>query len=187
SLLDDLPAAILEHRSLSKLKSTYLDLLPREVNPGTGRIHTRFNQAVAATGRLSSSDPNLQNIPIRTEIGRKIRDAFIPRDGFVMVSADYSQIELRILAHLSRDEALLEAYAQNRDVHAQTAAALFGVPESEVDREMRGRGKTVNFAVIYGQTEFALARNLRIDRAEARRYIDAFFERYEGVARYMEE
>jgi DNA polymerase I len=187
SLLHDLPATILELRSLSKLKSTYLDLLPREVNPSTGRIHTCFNQAVAATGRLSSSDPNLQNIPIRTEIGRKIRDAFIPRDGFVMVSADYSQIELRILAHLSRDAALLAAYAEHRDVHAQTAAALFGVPESQVDREMRGRGKTVNFAVIYGQTEFALARNLRIDRAEARRYIDAFFERYEGVARYMDE
>jgi DNA polymerase I len=187
SLLHDLPATILEFRSLSKLKSTYLDLLPREVSLDTRRIHTRFNQAVAATGRLSSSDPNLQNIPIRTELGRKIRDAFVPREGFVMVSADYSQIELRILAHLSRDAALLEAYSENRDVHAQTASALFGVPESEVDREMRGRGKTVNFAVIYGQTEFALARNLRIDRAEARRYIDAFFERYEGVARYMDE
>lgn len=187
SLLHDLPATILEHRSLAKLKSTYLDLLPREVNPATGRIHTRFNQAVAATGRLSSSDPNLQNIPIRTELGRAIRNAFVPREGWLMVSADYSQIELRILAHLSHDRALLDAYTEGRDVHAQTASVLFGVPVERVDRGMRARGKTVNFAVIYGQTEFALARNLRIDRAEARRYIEAFFQRYEGVARYMEE
>lgn len=187
SLLHELPETILEYRSLSKLKSTYLDLLPREVNAETGRVHTSFNQAVAATGRLSSSDPNLQNIPIRTELGRKIRDAFIPRDGWVILAADYSQIELRILAHLSKDEALVEAYTTGADVHRQTASALFGVPVEEVDREMRARAKTVNFAVIYGQTEFALARNLKIERSEARRYIEAFFERYKGVARYMEE
>lgn len=187
SLLHELPETILEYRTLTKLKSTYLDLLPREVNPETGRVHTSFNQAVAATGRLSSSDPNLQNIPIRTELGRKIRDAFIPREGFWILAADYSQIELRILAHLSRDEALLEAYRTGADVHRQTASALFGVPVEEVDREMRARAKTVNFAVIYGQTEFALARNLKIERSEARRYIEAFFTRYQGVARYMDE
>ena len=183
----ELPAAILEHRMLAKLKNTYLDALPREINPETGRIHTDFRQTVAATGRLSSSEPNLQNIPIRTDIGRSIRDAFVAREGWSIMSADYSQIELRVLAHLSHDAELIEAYTKNEDVHIRTARAIFGVETEGVTREMRGQAKTVNFAVIYGQTQFALARNLGIERAEAARYIQAFFERYAGVKRYMEE
>jgi len=187
SRLHPLPQAILEHRSVSKLKSTYLDALPREVNPETGRIHTRYNQLVAATGRLSSSDPNLQNIPIRTEMGRKVRDAFVPKEGWSMLSADYSQIELRVLAHLSRDPALVDAFSRGDDVHVQTACALFGVKPEEVTKQMRGEAKTVNFAVIYGQTQFALARNLKIERAEAQRYIDAFFDQYAGVKSFLDE
>ena len=183
----ELPAVILEHRALAKLQGTYLEALPREVDPNTGRIHTRFDQTGAATGRISSKDPNLQNIPIRTEIGRRIREAFIPADGMLMMSADYSQIELRVLAHLSRDPELLDAYAKGDDVHVRTATALFGVAKEDVSREQRGQAKTVNFAVIYGQTEFALARNLKIERGEARRYIAAFFERYAGVAKFMED
>jgi DNA polymerase-1 len=186
ALLHDLPAAILEHRMLAKLKGTYLDALPREVNPRSGRIHTDFRQAVAATGRLSSSDPNLQNIPIRSEIGRSIREAFVARDGWQVLSADYSQIELRVLAHLSRDAELMDAFSRGADVHTRTARAIFGVEEDKVTREMRGQAKTVNFAVIYGQTQFALARNLRIERGQAARYIAAFFEQYAGVAAYME-
>jgi DNA polymerase-1 len=187
SLLHPLPQAILEYRSVSKLKSTYLDALPREVNPETGRIHTRYNQLVAATGRLSSSDPNLQNIPIRTEMGRKVRDAFVPQEGWSMLSADYSQIELRVLAHLSRDPGLVDAFSRGDDVHVQTACALFGVKPEEVTKQMRGEAKTVNFAVIYGQTQFALARNLKIERAEAQRYIDAFFDQYAGVKSFLDE
>ncbi|MEM9069046.1 MAG: DNA polymerase I [Myxococcota bacterium] len=187
ALLHDLPDVILEHRSLSKLKGTYLDALPAAVHPDTGRIHTRYNQAVAATGRLSSSDPNLQNIPIRTELGRRIRDAFIPRDGCALLAADYSQIELRVLAHLSQDPELIDAYTKADDVHVRTATALFDVPAEEVTREQRGQAKTVNFAVIYGQTRWALARNLRITQEEAQRYIEAFFERYLGVQRFMDE
>jgi DNA polymerase-1 len=186
SLLHPLPQAILEYRSVSKLKSTYLDALPREVNPETGRIHTRYNQLVAATGRLSSSDPNLQNIPIRTEMGRKVRDAFVPKEGWSMLSADYSQIELRVLAHLSRDPALVDAFSRGDDVHVQTACALFGVTPEEVTKQMRGEAKTVNFAVIYGQTQFALARNLKIERGEAQRYIDAFFDQYAGVKSFLD-
>jgi DNA polymerase-1 len=186
ALLHELPAAILEHRMLAKLKSTYLDALPKEVNKVTGRIHTDFRQAVAATGRLSSSEPNLQNIPIRSEIGRSIRDAFVARDGWLMLSADYSQIELRVLAHLSRDAELMDAFSKAADVHTRTARAIFGVDEDKVTREMRGQAKTVNYAVIYGQTQFALARNLRIERGQAARYIKAFFEQYAGVAAYME-
>ncbi len=187
SAMHELPGAILAHRSLAKLKSTYLDALPREVNAVTGRIHTRYNQAVAATGRLSSSEPNLQNIPIRTALGARIREAFVPREGWEMMSADYSQIELRVLAHISRDAELMDAYTKGEDVHARTATALFGVAAEDVSREMRARAKTVNFAVIYGQTQFALAQNLRIERREAQGYIDAFFERYAGVKRFMEE
>ncbi|MGB5367382.1 MAG: DNA polymerase I [Polyangiales bacterium] len=187
SLLHPLPQAILEYRSVSKLKSTYLDALPREVNPETGRIHTRYNQLVAATGRLSSSDPNLQNIPIRTEMGRKVREAFVPKQGWSMLAADYSQIELRVLAHLSRDPALVDAFSRGDDVHIQTACALFGVKPEEVTKQMRGEAKTVNFAVIYGQTQFALARNLKIERAEAQRYIDAFFDQYAGVKSFLDE
>ncbi|MBW2719754.1 MAG: DNA polymerase I, partial [Deltaproteobacteria bacterium] len=187
ALLHALPQAILEYRSVSKLKSTYLDALPREVNPNTGRIHTRYNQLVAATGRLSSSDPNLQNIPIRTEMGRRVRDAFVPEKGWSMLAADYSQIELRVLAHLSRDPALVDAFSRGDDVHVQTACALFGVKPEEVTKSMRGQAKTVNFAVIYGQTQFALARNLKIERKEAKRYIDAFFEQYAGVKAFLDE
>jgi DNA polymerase I len=186
ALKHELPAAILEHRMLAKLKSTYLDALPREIDPRTGRIHTDFRQTVAATGRLSSSEPNLQNIPIRTEIGRLIRDAFVAREGWQVMSVDYSQIELRVLAHLSHDPQLVEAFTTGQDVHLRTARAIFGVAEADVTREQRGQAKTVNFAVIYGQTQFALARNLRIERSEAARYIKAFFEQYAGVARYME-
>jgi DNA polymerase-1 len=183
----ELPATILEHRTLAKLKSTYLDALPREINPKTGRIHTDFRQTVAATGRLSSSEPNLQNIPIRSEVGRQIRDAFVAREGFRVMSVDYSQIELRVLAHLSHDPELVAAFSSDTDVHLRTARAIFGVPEPEVTREMRAQAKTVNFAVIYGQTQFALARNLRIERAEASRYIKAFFEQYAGVRQFMTE
>lgn len=186
SMQHELPEAILEHRMLAKLKNTYLDALPREVDPKTGRIHTDFRQTVAATGRLSSTEPNLQNIPIRTEIGRSIRDAFVPRDGWSLLSVDYSQIELRVLAHLSRDPELIDAFSSDADVHVRTATALFGVDPQDVTREMRGQAKTVNFAVIYGQTQFALARNLRIARAEAGRYIKAFFARYAGVQAYMD-
>ncbi|MET0386708.1 MAG: DNA polymerase I [Polyangiales bacterium] len=183
----ELPAAILEHRMLAKLKNTYLDALPREINPATGRIHTDFRQTVAATGRLSSSEPNLQNIPIRTDLGRLIRDAFVAREGWSIFSADYSQIELRVLAHLSHDPELVGAYTTGEDVHVRTAKAIFGVDDAGVTREMRGQAKTVNFAVIYGQTQFALARNLGIERSEAARYIKAFFEKYAGVQRYMDE
>jgi DNA polymerase-1 len=183
----ELPAAILEHRMLAKLKNTYLDALPREIDPKTGRIHSDFRQTVAATGRLSSTDPNLQNIPIRTEIGRLIRDAFVAREGYSILSADYSQIELRVLAHLSHDPELVAAFSTGEDVHVRTARAIFGRGEGEVTREQRAQAKTVNFAVIYGQTQFALARNLRIERSEAARYIKAFFEKYAGVQRYMDE
>jgi len=187
ALLHPLPQAILEYRSVSKLKSTYLDALPREVNPKTGRIHTKYNQLVAATGRLSSSDPNLQNIPIRTDMGRRVRDAFVPEAGWSMLSADYSQIELRVLAHLSRDPALVEAFSKDEDVHVQTACALFDVSPNQVTAHMRGQAKTVNFAVIYGQTQFALARNLKIERSEAKRYIEAFFEKYAGVKSFLDD
>ncbi len=181
-----LPGAILEHRTLAKLKGTYLDALPRQIHPRTGRIHTKFEQAVAATGRLSSNDPNLQNIPIRTEVGRAIRTAFVAEEGFSIFAADYSQIELRVLAHLSGDEALTSAFAEGADVHVRTAEALFGVRAEDVTRAQRAAAKTVNFAVIYGQTQFALARNLRIARGEAARYIKAFFERYHGVRAYLD-
>ncbi len=185
--LHALPAAILEHRQLAKLKGTYLDALPREINAKTGRIHTKFEQAVAATGRLSSNDPNLQNIPIRTEIGRAIRSAFVAEPGFKIFAADYSQIELRVLAHMSGDPELSAAFNEaGADVHVRTATALFGVPLKEVSRDQRAAAKTVNFAVIYGQTQFALARNLRIEKGEASRYIKAFFERYAGVRRYLD-
>ncbi len=181
-----LPREIMAWRQLTKLKSTYLDALPSAIDPATGRVHTRFNQAVAATGRLSSSDPNLQNIPIRTEEGRLIREAFIAADGFSILSADYSQIELRVLAHMSSDPELISAFSEDADVHVRTATALFYVAADLVTKEQRGQAKTVNFAVIYGQSEVALARNLGIEQKEARRYIQAFFQRYSGVARYLD-
>ena len=183
----ELPAVILEHRGLAKLKSTYLDKLPRMVDPDTGRVHTSYHQAVAATGRLSSSDPNLQNIPVRTEEGRRIRKAFVAEPGWKMLAADYSQIELRIMAHLSGDEGLLRAFEQGLDIHAATAAEVFGYPSPEaVDPEARRRAKAINFGLIYGMSAFGLARQLGIGRDEAQEYVDLYFRRYPGVRDYME-
>ncbi|WP_438006724.1 DNA polymerase I [Sorangium sp. So ce321] len=181
------PGVVLEHRMIAKLKGTYVDALPRLVHPGTGRIHTRWGQAVAATGRLSSQDPNLQNIPIRTELGRMIRRAFVAPPGSVIVSADYSQIELRVLAHLSKDPVLVDAFRTGQDVHVRTAMEIFGVDEAGVTDEMRRRSKTINFGVIYGMGESALAKRLDISRAEAARFIDAYFARYRGVHEFMEQ
>ena len=164
-----------------------MDALPALINPETGRIHTSFNQTVAATGRLSSSDPNLQNIPIRTELGAEIRKGFVPEEGFVFLSADYSQIELRILAHLSGDPAFVEAFRQGADIHRQTAALVFGVSPEDVTPQMRNAAKTINFATIYGIGPFALAKQLDTSVAEARRFIDAYFERFPGVRRYLDE
>ncbi|MGI2058737.1 DNA polymerase I [Shewanella baltica] len=182
-----LPKVILEHRSLSKLKSTYTDKLPLMVNAKTGRVHTSYHQANAATGRLSSSEPNLQNIPIRTEEGRRIRQAFIAPDGRKILAADYSQIELRIMAHLSQDAGLLKAFAEGKDIHRATAAEVFGTDFDEVTTEQRRRAKAVNFGLIYGMSAFGLARQLDIPRHEAQTYIDTYFARYPGVLRYMEE
>ncbi|MGB0894393.1 MAG: DNA polymerase I [Parashewanella sp.] len=182
-----LPKIILEHRSLAKLKSTYTDKLPLMVNGKTGRVHTSYHQANAATGRLSSSEPNLQNIPIRTEEGRRIRQAFIAPEGKKILAADYSQIELRIMAHLSQDRGLLTAFAENKDIHSATAAEVFGVEFAEVTTEQRRRAKAVNFGLIYGMSAFGLAKQLDIPRAEAQSYIDTYFARYPGVKRYMEE
>ena len=182
----DLPKTILAYRELDKLKGTYIDALPRYVEPSTGRIHTRFDQAVAATGRLSSADPNLQNIPIRTELGRSIRAAFIAPPGQVILSADYSQIELRVLAHLAGDPVLIDAFASGADVHARTAALVMGKPESAVTADERRAAKTINFGVIYGMGDSALGKQLGIPREQAARFIAAYFERYAGVARFME-
>ncbi|MDT3306596.1 DNA polymerase I [Shewanella vaxholmensis] len=182
-----LPKVILEHRSLSKLKSTYTDKLPLMVNAKTGRVHTSYHQANAATGRLSSSEPNLQNIPIRTEEGRRIRQAFIAPAGRKILAADYSQIELRIMAHLSQDAGLLKAFAEGKDIHRATAAEVFGTDFEDVTTEQRRRAKAVNFGLIYGMSAFGLARQLDIPRHEAQTYIDTYFARYPGVLRYMEE
>ncbi len=182
----ELPRLILEHRALSKLKSTYTDKLPEMINPKTGRVHTSYHQAVAATGRLSSSDPNLQNIPIRTAEGRRIRTAFIPEDGCVLMSADYSQIELRIMAHLSGDQGLLKAFAEGADIHRATAAEVFGVAPDKVSDDQRRHAKAINFGLIYGMSAFGLAQQLRIERAAAQEYVDLYFARYPGVKRYME-
>ena len=181
-----LPKVLLEHRSLSKLKSTYTDKLGSMLNPATGRVHTSFNQTVAVTGRLSSSEPNLQNIPIRTAEGRRIREAFIAPPGHKLISADYSQIELRIMAHLSGDEALLKAFAEGMDVHRATAAEVFGVMPIEVSNEQRRYAKTINFGLIYGMSAFGLAQSLEIERSAAQNYIDRYFGRFPGVAAYME-
>ena len=181
-----LPKVILEHRSLSKLKSTYTDKLPLQINPKTGRIHTSYHQAVAATGRLSSSDPNLQNIPIRTAEGRKIRKAFIAPEGYKLVAADYSQIELRIMAHLSQDKGLLEAFAKGMDVHRATASEVFNTRFDDVSNEQRRSAKAINFGLIYGMSAFGLGRQLGIARKEAQAYIDRYFERYPGVLTYMD-
>jgi len=182
----ELPRVIIEHRSLTKLKSTYTDKLPNSINPRTGRVHTSYHQAVAATGRLSSTEPNLQNIPIRTEEGRRIRQAFIAPAGKKILALDYSQIELRIMAHLSQDIALLDAFAQGRDIHRATAAEVFGVPLDQVSSEQRRRAKAVNFGLIYGMSAFGLAQQLDISRGEAQHYVDTYFARFPGVLTYME-
>ncbi len=186
ALNHELPRLILEHRGLAKLKSTYTEKLPQLVNPRTGRIHTSYQQAVAATGRLSSSDPNLQNIPVRTEEGRRIREAFIAADGFTLLAADYSQIELRIMAHLSGDAGLIEAFRRGQDVHSATAAEVFGGKPEDVDAEQRRRAKAINFGLIYGMSAFGLARQLGISQKEARDYIEIYFDRYPGVKNYMD-
>lgn len=181
-----LPRVLLEHRSLSKLKSTYTGRLPEQIQPRTGRVHTSYQQAVASTGRLSSSDPNLQNIPIRTPEGRRIRQAFVPEPGFVMLAADYSQIELRIMAHLSGDQGLLDAFAIGADVHRATAAEVFGVELAAVSSEQRRSAKAINFGLIYGMSAFGLARQLGIERGAAQDYVDRYFTRYPGVKAYMD-
>ena len=183
----DLPRVLMQYRSLSKLKSTYTDALPLQVNPRTGRVHTSYHQAVAATGRLSSSDPNLQNIPIRTKEGRKVRQAFIAPAGKKIIAADYSQIELRIMAHLSGDAGLLTAFTHGEDVHRATAAEVFGVDVGEVSTEQRRSAKAINFGLIYGMSAFGLSRQLKIGRHDAQEYIDKYFAKYPGVKQYMDD
>jgi DNA polymerase-1 len=188
ALLHPLPAKLLEHRQLAKLKGTYLDALPAMVNPDTGKIHCSFNQVVAATGRLSSSDPNLQNIPIRTEEGRLVRRAFVPSQaGWKLVCADYSQIELRLVAHFSQDSALLTAFQDGADIHTAVAAQIFGVPADGVDSAMRRVAKAVNFGVIYGQSPYGLSATLGIAQSDAAAFIENYFARYAGVDRYFEQ
>ena len=189
AIADDhpLPQAILDYRQIQKLKSTYVDALPRLVSPTTGRVHTILNQAVAATGRLSSTEPNLQNIPVRNDLGRKLRQAFVPEPGYSLISVDYSQIELRVLAHISKDPVLTDAFVRGIDVHRRTASALFDVEVANVSAEQRAQAKTVNFAVLYGQGPVALARNLGIARRDGQKFIDQYFERQPGVKKYIEE
>jgi len=181
-----LPKLLLEYRSLAKLKSTYTDKLPLMMDRNTGRVHTNYSQAVAVTGRLASSDPNLQNIPVRTSEGRRIREAFIAPPGFQIISADYSQIELRIMAHISQDEGLLRAFAAGEDIHRATAAEVFGIPLDQVDQEQRRYAKVINFGLIYGMSDFGLATQLGIERSAARAYMERYFARYPGVERYMQ-
>lgn len=181
-----LPKLLMEFRGLSKLKNTYTDKLPKMINPRTGRVHTSYHQAITATGRLSSTDPNLQNIPIRTEQGRRVRQAFIARPGYKIVAADYSQIELRIMAHLSKDEGLLTAFSNGKDVHTATAAEVFNVPLEQVTTEQRRNAKAINFGLIYGMSAFGLAKQLNVSRHDAQHYMDLYFERYPGVLKYME-
>jgi len=184
---NELPVRILEWRQLQKLKSTYADALVEQINPDTGRVHTSYAMAIAQTGRLSSTDPNLQNIPIRTQEGRRIRQAFIAPRGSLLVAADYSQIELRIMAHLSGDATLLRAFAEDRDVHQATAAEVFGLSLESVSADQRRSAKAINFGLMYGMSAFGLARQLGIGRGDAQKYMDLYFERYPGVKRYMEE
>jgi DNA polymerase-1 len=188
NLAEDHPIAarILEYRSLAKLKGTYTDALPKLIHPETGRIHTSFNQTVTATGRLSSSEPNLQNIPIRTEEGGRIREAFIPAEGNVLLSADYSQVELRILAHMAGEDVLRESFERGEDIHARTASEIFGVFPELVTAEMRRQAKTINFGVLYGMSAFGLAKSLGIGRREAQEFIDHYFARYPKVKGFME-
>jgi DNA polymerase I len=182
-----LPKLILEHRALSKLKSTYTDKLPKSVNPATGRVHTTYSQTTAVTGRLSSNEPNLQNIPIRTPAGRRIRECFVAPPGSKIVSADYSQIELRIMAHLSGDENLRRAFAEGEDIHRATAAEVFGVALSQVDSDQRRIAKVINFGLIYGMSSFGVAQNLGIERGTAQIYVDRYFARFPGAKRFMDE
>jgi DNA polymerase-1 len=182
----EIAGKVLEFRQLSKLKGTYSDTLPLLIDPATGRVHTTFNQTGAATGRLSSSNPNLQNIPIRTELGREIRAAFVPRPGWKLVVADYSQIELRLLAHMSRDPVLVEAFRNGEDIHTRTAAEVLGIPPLMITPDQRRGAKAINFGIVYGQTAFGLSKALGIDRKEADRYIRAYFERYAGVRRFID-
>jgi len=188
SLAEEYPIArrVLEYRQLTKLKGTYVDALPALIDPFTQRLHTTFNQTGAATGRLSSTNPNLQNIPIRTELGREIRAAFVPEPGWKLIIADYSQIELRLLAHMSLDPVLVDAFRNGEDIHTRTAAEVFGVPPLMVTPEHRRNAKAVNFGIVYGQTPFGLAQSLGIDRKEAEIYIRAYFERYAGVRRWLD-
>jgi DNA polymerase-1 len=183
----ELPALVLRHRTLAKLKSTYADALLELIHPETGRIHTSFNQTVAATGRLSSSDPNLQNIPIRTEEGREIRKAFVPREGWQLLSADYSQIELRILAHCSEDPILIQAFKDDEDIHTRTAAEVFQVFPQMINDELRRQAKAINFGIIYGMSAFGLARELEISNKMAQTYIDHYFARYQGVKAFIDK
>jgi DNA polymerase-1 len=180
------PALVLEYRQLAKLRSTYLDSLPTLVD-SEGRVHTTFNQVGTATGRLSSTNPNLQNIPVRTALGREIRAAFIPAPGNLLMSADYSQIELRLMAHFSQDPLLINAYRTGQDIHTLTASEVFGIPVAQLDKETRNRAKAVNFGIVYGISPFGLAAQLGIDQREARAYIDRYFERYAGVRRFIDE
>jgi DNA polymerase-1 len=182
----ELPALVLRHRTLAKLKSTYTDALIELIHPRTGRIHTSYNQTVAATGRLSSSDPNLQNIPIRTEEGRQIRSAFLPRKGWQLLSADYSQIELRILAHCSEDPILIKAFQEDEDIHARTAAEVFQVFPTFIDAELRRQAKAINFGIVYGMSPFGLSKQLNISQKMAKTYIDNYFSRYRGVKAFMD-
>ena len=181
----ELPRVIMSFRSLSKLKSTYTDRLPEQVNKSTGRVHTSYHQAVTATGRLSSSDPNLQNIPIRSEEGRKIREAFVAPEGYTILAADYSQIELRIMAHLSQDIGLLKAFAAREDIHCHTAAEIFGVSLDNVTSDQRRSAKAINFGLIYGMSAHGLSKQLNIERGQAVNYMNTYFERYPGVKNYM--
>jgi DNA polymerase-1 len=182
-----LPAEIVSFRTLSKLKSTYIDSMPELINPATGRIHTSYNQTVTATGRLSSSAPNLQNIPIRTDEGKRIRAAFITEPGWKMLSADYSQIELRILAHLSRDTTLIDAFAHDQDIHTRTAAEIWGVTPEDVTAQMRREAKVINFGIVYGMSAFGLSQQLDIEPRLAQAYIDDYFRKYKGVQDYIDQ
>jgi DNA polymerase-1 len=186
ALTNELPRRILEWRSLQKLKGTYIDALPQLVNPETGRVHTCFNQAVASTGRLSSSDPNLQNIPIRTEIGREIRRAFVAEPGNLLISADYSQIELRVLAHISGDDALIDAFSRGEDIHDRTALKVFGTHSGLSEHELRRRAKIINYALLYGKQAFTLAKDIGVSRQEAQAFIDAYFAGFPAVRRFID-
>jgi DNA polymerase-1 len=182
-----LPRKILDYRSLAKLKSTYIDALPQLINPDTGRVHTSYNQTVAATGRLSSSDPNLQNIPARTALGRRIRGAFVPENGHQLLAADYSQVELRIMAHMADVPELVEAFRQGEDIHESTAAVIFGVMPGMVTKEMRGQAKTINFGILYGMGSVSLADQLGIPRKAAQEFIDNYFRRFPRIKEYIDE